>query len=132
MVVAQRLIRRVCPKCAETYTSTLKELQDLKVSEPELEALREQGARGLDIKRAAALGCRDCFGRGYKGRTGIHEVLIVSDEMRQAILDRAPMRELARMARDTGMTSLREDGWAKVKNGITTLEELNTEVKWGT
>ena len=132
MVVAQRLVRRVCPKCAETYTATLKELQALKVSELELEVLREQGARGLDLQRAADSGCRDCFGRGYKGRTGIHEVLIVSDEMRQAILDRAPMRELARMARDTGMTSLREDGWAKVKNGITTLEELNTEVKWGT
>lgn len=132
MVVAQRLVRRVCPKCSETYTTTLEELQALKVPESELEALREQGARGLDLKHASASGCRDCVGRGYKGRTGIHEVLIVSDEIRQAILDRAPMREIAKMARDAGMTSLREDGWAKVKSGITTLEELNTEVKWST
>jgi type IV pilus assembly protein PilB len=127
VVVAQRLIRRVCD-CGEPYQPTLDELKSHRVPDIALERY-EQGEEIPMLVRRSERGCAKCGGRGYRGRTGLFELLIVTDEMRQAVLRRADMLEMRQLARDTGMKTLREDGWIKVLSGATTLEELNREIK---
>jgi type IV pilus assembly protein PilB len=70
-------------------------------------------------------GCLECSGTGYRGRTAITELLDLSDHIREMIIDRRPTSEIKRAARDEGMTFLRDSGLKKVRNGITTLREIN-------
>ena len=70
-------------------------------------------------------GCLECGGTGFRGRTAIHEILDLSDRIREMIVDRRPTSEIKRLARDEGMLPLRESGLLKVKSGVTTLKELN-------
>lgn len=128
IIVAQRLVRRVCTKCAESYEPSFDEMRTLRIPEEEIDLMEKEG-HSLVLKRAHPKGCQFCHGRGYRGRIGIHEMLTVSPEIRQAILEHASLRALEPLARKAGMTSLREDGWEKVKLGITTMEELNTEAR---
>ena len=69
-------------------------------------------------------GCEACAGSGYRGRTGIYELLVMNDELRARVIAGAPLDEIRRLARAGGMIPLRDDGWAKVWAGITTVEEL--------
>ena len=69
-------------------------------------------------------GCDDCHGTGYRGRTGIYELFVITEEARGLILNKKPSGVLRRYAIEHGMVSLRDDGWAKVRAGITTIEEL--------
>jgi len=113
-VIAQRLVRRVCPACREAYR-------------PDREALRAvgltpQSARGTTFYRAP--GCEACFQTGYKGRTGIFEVFRLSDSIRECILEGAGHEAIEKRAREEGMIPLREAGLKKVRAGVTTLEEL--------
>lgn len=126
IVVAQRLIRRVC-SCSEDIVATADYLRALYAPADAIKFVEEGGE--LILKEAAPNGCSICKGRGYKGRTGVHEVLVVGDEFRNAVVNRAEMRELKRIARESGMRTLREDGWTKVKAGFTTLDDLNHWVK---
>ena len=70
-------------------------------------------------------GCFECGGTGFRGRTAIHELLNLSERIREMILDKRPASEIKRQARDEGMTFLRESAVEKVKYGITTLKEIN-------
>ncbi len=113
-VQAQRLVRRICPKCKEPFTPPEKSLRRLNFPEDEL--ANAQFMRGA--------GCEYCRGTGYKGRIGVYELMIITDEIREAILREEPEHEIARIAREQGMQTLAEDGMRKVMAGITTPEEL--------
>src|SRR3989338_5202808 len=111
--VAQRLVRVVCPSCAEERT-------------PEAELLREfKAAQPLPPFLRIGRGCSACKGTGYKGRTAIYEFLAVNDAVQQLILKRASSQEIAVAAQQTGkMRTLRQDGWQKILKGLTTPQEV--------
>jgi general secretion pathway protein E len=118
-IIAQRLARRVCKACCEMYSLEMHELAGLMGN--------GSGSNiaipyGLEIPRA--VGCKECRGRGYKGRVGIFEVLSMSDEIRSVALKEASTTEIRRLAVQMGMKGLREDGWRKVAAGLTTIEEV--------
>lgn len=113
-IVAQRLIRKLCPKCRDVY-------------KPD-EALCVK--LGIDIKKIKDIsfykpkGCAACLNTGYSGRVGICEVLFITPKIRELVLKRARENEVKQAARDEGMKTLREDGISKVLAGITSLEEV--------
>ncbi|BDZ40603.1 GspE/PulE family protein [Microbacterium suwonense] len=113
-VVAQRLARRLCVQCRERHDQTEEILRDL----------------GLPFDPAAPpviyrpKGCPSCSGTGYKGRIGLHEVMTMSDEIEKLVVRNATATEIREVATAQGMRSLREDGWAKVREGLTTIEEI--------
>ena len=111
-VLAQRLVRVICRKCIEP----------VKVSSILISEMRthEQGS----INTFHGKGCKECSDTGFRGRVGIYELLVVDDSIRQHILNKSTSQEIREMARKKGMTTLREDGWKKVAEGITTVEEV--------
>ena len=113
-VMAQRLARRVCTRCAEDYS-------------PERSILRAAGFP-LDDGPPPALkrpvGCRACADTGYRGRVALSELLIVTEEIERLIAERASTEVIAHVAREQGMQSLQEDGMEKAREGITTIEEV--------
>lgn len=111
-VLAQRLVRRLCPKC--------KELQ-----EPTEELAEFMAMNGLGEGRYfGPVGCDKCRKVGYSGRVGIYELLMVSDQLRDIIAGNPNVSEFRRMCVDRGMISLRQDGFDKVGQGLTTVEEV--------
>jgi type IV pilus assembly protein PilB len=78
-------------------------------------------SEGLHFHRA--VGCRRCGGSGYRGRTGIYELMVISDEIRKMILLRSSAGEISRVAESQGMVRLRDDGLLKAAKGVTTIEE---------
>ena len=113
-LVAQRLIRRLCPACKRPWS----------VDRVFLESIGfplDQLTTGTICEPA---GCEACRGTGYAGRTGIYEILVVSDAIRQMIVDRASASDIKARALGEGMRTLRLDGWRKVLAGVTTLEEV--------
>jgi type IV pilus assembly protein PilB len=118
-IAAQRLLRRICEHCRRQGSISRQDLRFLELSKDDL--------RGLQILEGA--GCPECGGTGYKGRMGIHEVLLLNDDFRDAILRRAPSKELKAIARGLpGFLTLQEDGFLKVVEGKTTLSELANKV----
>jgi type IV pilus assembly protein PilB len=113
-VVAQRLCRSLCTRCREPYRPDPDELVRLRLPWP------ADGPR--EIYRA--VGCPACSRTGYRGRMALHEVMPVSEEIERLAVRRAPTEDLGRTAREQGMSTLREDGWAKVLAGRTTIEEV--------
>ncbi len=120
-VIAQRLARRICKACCEMYPPEMQELEALIGSNGSGPAIPSN----LEIPRAV-LGsdCKECRGRGYKGRIGIFEVLLMNDEVRSTALKHASTSEIRRLAVQLGMKGLREDGWRKVAAGMTTVDEV--------
>jgi type IV pilus assembly protein PilB len=112
--LAQRLIRRVCQSCAQPHQPSSKELAALGITEADL--------RGATPMKGA--GCARCGERGYKGRRGIFEFFVVSEEIQQMIYSGATLVDLRRKARQAGMRTMREDGIRKVASGMTTVEEV--------
>ena len=113
-VLAQRLVRNICPVCKT----------ERKV---ELDFLRKIGFPEQDIpttKFYQGVGCEACRGLGYQSRQGIYELLVVTEALRPLIMNRAPSTTLAQKAIEGGMRTLRNDGWVKVKAGRTTIEEV--------
>ena len=118
LICAQRLVRRICPKCRVVDGDfTPKMLMDAGYTREEAE----------HTKVYKGTGCPACDGKGYKGRTGLYEVLEVTDDIRDLILNGAPAMELRKKAIDQGMLTLRRSGLIKVAAGITTLEEVFRE-----
>ncbi len=113
-VLAQRLVRKVCPKCQEPVTPPDEVLREVEAVMGTLEGANFVKGRG----------CSECNMTGYRGRTGIFELLVVSENIRRMILQRATSYEIREMARQEGMKLLREDGWVKAYRGITTVEEV--------
>jgi type IV pilus assembly protein PilB len=114
-VVAQRLVRRVCPHCAEEHVLTPDELRRL-------------GFNPKDVSRLAfgrGHGCRECHFVGYKGRIAIFELLILNEKVKEALIDRRTSYEIRRISTEsTGLVSLLEDGIAKAGEGLTSFEEI--------
>jgi len=110
-IVAQRLVRKVCPDCGEDYAPSESILQSLGLS-----------GRSLIFKRGK--GCRTCRGTGYKGRTAVFELMVVGERIRAAIAASAPMEELRRISVEEGMSTLRTNAIRKVLAGVTTPSEM--------
>jgi type II secretory ATPase GspE/PulE/Tfp pilus assembly ATPase PilB-like protein len=111
-VLAQRLVRRVCAECMIPYEPNPESIALLTGRPPERYTLMH-GA-----------GCSACRGTGYRGRIGIFELLRMTDELKHAIVCRAPRAELRELAAAAGMRLMRSDGWTKVEEGLTTVEEV--------
>jgi general secretion pathway protein E len=114
-ILAQRLVRVVCPQCAEGFT-------------PDLELLAESGLDEAQTKGWSfriGKGCRECRGAGYKGRKAIAELMILNDELRELITARAPVRQIKEAAVKAGTRFLREAAFEAVRKGETTLQEIN-------
>jgi len=112
--LAQRLIRRICQSCAAPYQPTSRELAALGITAADL--------RGATPMKGA--GCARCGERGYKGRRGVFEFFVVSEEIQQMIYSGATLVDLRRKARQAGMRTMREDGIRKIASGMTTVEEV--------
>lgn len=135
VVIAQRLVRKLCPDCRKEYNLSEKELKALNDSFNMEEILKvAQGGENtretvkgkkswLDIKLYKAQGCEQCRG-GYRGRLGIFEVLGIDDEVRKLISQKATSEELENFARSKGMITMVEDGFIKVIQGLTSVEEI--------
>ena len=111
-VVAQRLVRVICPDCKESYRP------------PQLKALRDEFGPDVPDLLQRGAGCRRCQGTGYRGRTGIFELMPVTEPIRGLVLQRTSTRDVRRQALADGMLSLRQDGWRHVLAGHTTVEEV--------
>jgi len=114
-IMAQRLVRVICPNCKKPKRYDADELKEA----------------GLDpvvwshVTFAEGVGCLECSGTGYHGRTAICELLDLTDRIREMIVDRRPTSEIKRVACEEGMTPLRDSGLAKIRAGITTIKEIN-------
>jgi len=111
-VAAQRLVRVICPKCKEQLTAG------------EVTVLRQRFGDRLPGLLYKGKGCKHCQETGYRGRIGIFEMMIVTDDIRSLILENASARDLRRAAAKQGTMSLREDGFRHVREGRTTVEEV--------
>jgi len=114
-ILAQRLVRVICPNCKRPKKYAPEDLKEA----------------GLDpavwgsVAIMEGIGCLECSGTGYHGRTAICELMDLTDRIREMIVDRRPTSEIKRAAREEGMATLRESGLAKVKSGITSIKEIN-------
>jgi general secretion pathway protein E len=114
-VLAQRLIRVICAQCCEAYM-------------PERELIEKSGVTVVNTasyRFRRGQGCKHCRGTGYRGRKAVGELLVLNDEMREAIINRAPMRQLKELAQQAGVRLLRQSALDLVRRGNTTLEEVN-------
>jgi type II secretory ATPase GspE/PulE/Tfp pilus assembly ATPase PilB-like protein len=113
-VAAQRLVRKLCPKCKKHIDLPSEALVRL----------------GMDAKRAAKVklfgpvGCDSCFNTGYRGRLGVFELMVMDDELRKLFLREAPAEQMRTVAVKAGMRTLREDALDKVASGVTSLQEI--------
>jgi general secretion pathway protein E len=111
-VLAQRLVRRICQVCRMPDTPVAADIEALGIeADPQTKLFRGRG-------------CDDCRGTGYRGRTGIYELFAITEDIRSLILRRASSREIRRLAIEQGMVTLRQDGWARAVEGVTTIEEV--------
>ncbi len=117
MIIAQRLVRRLCKKCAQTHNLPETALLEMGFQKNELKDLRVLKGKGCEV----------CNRTGYKGRTAIYEVMPIEEEIRDMILTRASSRDIKKKALEKGMLSLRRAGLMKIKNGITSVEEVLRE-----
>lgn len=117
LVVAQRLVRRLCPNCrtwVEPSTTQVAQLRDLDLDLNELK----------DGKMAVSPGCDECYNSGFQGRTAIYELLVMTEEIRTLIMNRGSATQIKKLAVDQGMRTLRLDGMSKVVAGMTSPEEI--------
>jgi len=114
--MAQRLVRTICHDCKEPYEPDREKLPEDFTIEP-----------GQVLYRGA--GCRKCRQTGYRGRTGLFELMVMDDAVSERVMGRAPVSEIIAAARSRGLRLLREDGWVKVRQGITTPEEVIRSTK---
>jgi type IV pilus assembly protein PilB len=112
-VVAQRLARTLCANCKRRTILPA-------------DVLRDHGFPShVDIEAYEPVGCGRCGGSGYRGRIGLYEVMLVTDEIRRLAIERAPADRIAEVAMRDGMRRLREDGLEKVKQGRTSIQEVS-------
>jgi type IV pilus assembly protein PilB len=114
-IMAQRLVRVICPKCKKPKKYSAQELKEAGIDP----------VAWVDVTFAEGAGCLECSGTGYHGRTAICELLDLTDRIREMIVDRRPTSEIKRVACEEGMIPLRDSGLAKIRAGITTVKEIN-------
>jgi type IV pilus assembly protein PilB len=119
-VVAQRLARKLCEKCKEAYVPDRGELIEAGFRESQLDEIHE-------LYRA--VGCGSCSNTGYRGRTGLYEVMPMSEEIERLTVDRASSETIRAVALEQGMMELRMDGLLKAAKGFTSIEEIARVVK---
>ena len=112
-ILSQRLVRTICQNCKEVYKPVDEEVKELS---PEL--------IGADVRFYRGKGCHLCKGTGYGGRTGLHELMVMNEELRRTTMRDPSTNTLTSIARKFGMKTLREDGIQKVIQGITTISEV--------
>ena len=112
--MAQRLVRTICPHCKTEPKVERDYLK--KIGFPETDVATTKFMRGA--------GCEECRQLGYQGRLAIYELLVLTETLRPQVLGRAASSTIAQRAIEQGMRSLRDDGWNKVRNGVTTIEEI--------
>jgi type IV pilus assembly protein PilB len=112
LVCAQRLMRRICKKCKESYI----------VTDEEVEMSKGDIKPGTTLYRGK--GCDICEGTGYKGRTGVYEILSMNKRLRSLLIKGASTEELKKTAVETGMRTLRQDAIEKALTGVSTIEEV--------
>jgi type IV pilus assembly protein PilB len=112
MIVAQRLVRQLCTYCKHATTLSVSSLE------------RAGFSVAFDLDAFEPVGCNRCGGSGYKGRTGLYEVMAITDEIRDLTVERAAAEEIRKIAVAQGMRPLRADGFEKVKNGLTSIAEV--------
>src|SRR5256885_5962766 len=114
-ILAQRLVRVICTNCKQPKRLTADEMREAGLKPEEW----------ADVTLAEGAGCLECSGTGYHGRTAICELLDLTDRIREMIIDRRPTSEIKRVAREEGMITLRESGLNKIKQGLTSMREIN-------
>ncbi|WP_300461940.1 GspE/PulE family protein [uncultured Nocardioides sp.] len=115
-VVAQRLCRSLCERCKEAYVPGAEELA--------LVGFPAEPGEADELMLHRPKGCSTCGGTGYRGRMALHEVMPIDEQLEKLTVRRSSADEITRAAREGGMSSLREDGWLKVRNGRTSIEEV--------
>ena len=133
-IIAQRLCRTICPECKQEYDSSEQELQELRQTRGQrFGSAPSEGegnpAKGLRLARGN--GCDFCYRTGFKGRSGIFEIMRVSDNIRKRILEKRPAAELRELAIKEGMKTLKQNGILKVINGVSTFDEVKRVVYVG-
>jgi type IV pilus assembly protein PilB len=117
LIAAQRLVRRICSACKEPIEPPLPALINIGFS--------ERDAKGLKLFKGR--GCERCSNTGYKGRVALYEVMDIGDDIRELILSGASAVELRNKAIEAGMISLRASGMQKIRDGVTSIEEVVRE-----
>jgi type IV pilus assembly protein PilB len=113
-IVAQRLARRLCDKCKLPYQPSFEDLQAMRFAQP--------GDQQPTLYKS--VGCTSCSNTGYRGRIALHEVMPVTEDIERLAVARASSAEISRLAIEQGMSTLRQDGWAKALLGLTSVEEI--------
>jgi type II secretion system protein E len=110
-VLAQRLVRRICQNCRKSKPTTREHIEEMFMPE--------------DIKEVFfGTGCEECRTTGYRGRSGLYEMLVVDEQLKELVMQRAPSGKVKKFAIEHGMRTLRDDGWMRVRTGATTPEEV--------
>ncbi len=122
LIIAQRLVRKICPRCIMSYEAKLEEVKSQLPSA--LFAQRFKGAKKKTVGLYRGKGCPVCNRTGYQGRVGIYETLEIEDNIRELIMRGAPGNEIAAQAVKNGMVTMLEDGLDKALTGVTTMEEV--------
>jgi type IV pilus assembly protein PilB len=119
-VVAQRLARKLCERCKEAYEPDPAELQQAGYPEH----------RWVEVPRLfRPVGCPQCSNTGYRGRMGLYEVMVMSEEIERLTVERASSDAVRSVAIEQGMSTLKDDGLEKARNGETSIEEVLRVVK---
>jgi type IV pilus assembly protein PilB len=116
-IVAQRLVRTICPKCKTSYQPTEEQLMEL--------SLTPEDVQGREFYKGE--GCQTCHGSGYKGRMGIFEIMVMDDDIRDMVMTGASTAQIRDLARKRGMKTLRESGLRAIYDGQTTIDEVVRE-----
>ncbi len=143
-IEAQRVLRRICPNCKTEFSPPPEVIEDLKaVLETLYDAAVERGAAQVvesesptelqattkatstkEVKLYKGAGCAECSNTGYKGRVGIYEVLVITEKIGKLILEHSPASAIENLAKADGMITMKQDGYLKAMEGLTTLEEV--------
>jgi type IV pilus assembly protein PilB len=122
IIISQRLIRRICRRCIYSVELSKKEIDAISKFIPLRELLKKPSMKTFRTYRGR--GCTICGHSGYAGRVGLFEVMLMDDEIRRAVIEEKSSSVLEAIAQKQGMTTMLEDGIEKVKQGVTSIEEI--------
>lgn len=124
MIVSQRLVRKICSHCKQSYTPTKEEITNIKKSSHIVDLMKKAGANIDKMTLYKGVGCKACGDSGYIGRIGIFEILEMNEEIKELVVANATADKITAMAKKCGMQTIIEDGIEKIVSGATTIEEV--------